>query len=353
MSLKLPQSRKVILFIAAGLVAFILYLIYYVGTGNFIGVIERANLYYYSSAFAVFIVATFFSALTWHSLLKNLNIKNTIRKATLYTWAGYFFDATLPEPGWSGDVSKAYMLSKESDEDPGKVVATVVGQKIIGMLVTVFVLLVGFGIFVTNYALPEVVLVFVLAIMILSVGSLVVVYWISTSPKATRTMVGILTRVLSFVLRRRFNEAQFRADSEKFLSMFHTGIDTLNARKKSLLRPLLFYVLSVAFDVSVVFFTFASLGSPVPVEKVLIVYALTGTLQSVGVSVIGLTEIVMSTSYQILGIPLPLSFSATLLTRVITLWFKLVVGYVALQWAGVGILMGKKRMSRSATKVDV
>ena len=33
---------------------------------------------------------------------------------------------------------------------------------------------------------------------------------------------------------------------------------------------------------------------------------------------------------------------ATLLSRIVTLWFKLVVAYVAFQWAGVKIFLDKK-----------
>jgi uncharacterized membrane protein YbhN (UPF0104 family) len=71
------------------------------------------------------------------------------------------------------------------------------------------------------------------------------------------------------------------------------------------------------------------------------VYALTGTLQSVGVSFVGFTEIVMSTSYTVLLIPPAVSLSATLLTRIVTLWFKLVISYVAFQYAGIKMLLDK------------
>jgi hypothetical protein len=94
-----------------------------------------------------------------------------------------------------------------------------------------------------------------------------------------------------------------------------------------------------------VFFVFASLGHLIPVYQILMVYALTGTLASVGVSFVGLTEIITSTAYQVLSIPLALSFSVTLLTRIVTLWFKLVLGYVSFQWIGVGILLGKKQQT--------
>jgi hypothetical protein len=68
----------------------------------------------------------------------------------------------------------------------------------------------------------------------------------------------------------------------------------------------------------VIFLVFASLRFPVPVDKVLIVYALTGTLQAMGVSFLGFTEITMSSSYTVLGIPVAISLAATLV-RVVTL----------------------------------
>jgi uncharacterized protein (TIRG00374 family) len=353
LALKSLQSKRIILFVAFGLIVFILYLYYYVGTGNFFDVIKQANVYYYTSAFVAFIVASVFSALTWRTLLKSLKIENSIQRTLLLTWAGYFFDAILPEPGWSGDITKAYMLSKKTDHEPGKTVASVVGQKIISMGVTILILVLGFGLLALNVTLPLQVIVFFGIVMALSVGSFVLVYLMSTNYRLTKTMLNkLLIPILSFVLRSRFKEVQFRGESEKFLEMFHKGIDALGTNRKALLHPILFYVLSVAFDVSVVFFVFASLGYPIPVDKVLIVYALTGTLASIGVSFVGLTEIIMSTAYQVLSIPLAISFSVTLLTRIVTLWFKLVLGYVTFQLAGVGILLGKKTTHPSTFTID-
>ncbi len=61
-----------------------------------------------------------------------------------------------------------------------------------------------------------------------------------------------------------------------------------------------------------------------------------------GLSFIGFAEIIVSSSYIVLGISPAVSLSATLLTRAVTLWFKLVVSYVAFQCAGTEILPGKK-----------
>ncbi len=50
-----------------------------------------------------------------------------------------------------------------------------------------------------------------------------------------------------------------------------------------------------------------------PVDKVLIVFTLTGTLQTVGVTFFGFPELIMSVSFTALGIPAALSVSVTLL----------------------------------------
>ncbi len=75
-----------------------------------------------------------------------------------------------------------------------------------------------------------------------------------------------------------------------------------------------------------------------PVDKVLIVFTLTGTLQTVGVTFFGFPEIVMTSSFTALGIQVDVTFCVTLLTRVVNLWFRLIVSYLALQWAGIEII---------------
>jgi uncharacterized protein (TIRG00374 family) len=257
-----------------------------------------------------------------------------------------FFDAAFPDPGWSGDLSKAYMLSKASGQGPGRIVASVIGEKIIVMAVTVIDLILGLALLALNYSLPSRVLAFVTAVLFLTALSLVVVLYLSTNAKATGRILDWLIRAACFIRRGRWNPRDFRVKAEQMLNRFHEGIRTLGATPKALARPISFSLLAWGFDVSITFLTFASLGYPVPVDKVLIVYALTGSLQAWGVSLVGFTEIIMSSSYAILGIPAAISVSATLLARVVTLWFKLVVSYVVFQWAGIELLLGKAKRLR-------
>jgi hypothetical protein len=65
-----------------------------------------------------------------------------------------FFDAAVPQLGWSGEVSKTYLLAKDSNVDAGKIGASVVGQKIFTMSITVVALSAGLGLVLANYSLP-------------------------------------------------------------------------------------------------------------------------------------------------------------------------------------------------------
>jgi len=336
-------SKKLLLFIVIGLVTLVLYLYYFVGTSNIADVIRRADLLTYASAFVAFILGVVFSSLTWRSLLKNLAVKVNMRRVFTFMWVGMFFDATVPEPGWSGDISKAYMLAKTSDEDTGKIVASVVSQKIIGMAVTVLDLVLGFILLARNYLLAQGILIFVGGVLAMTVCSLAVVWYVSTRPKVTSKFLDWLIKAAVFLRGGRWDPTEFRGGAQQFLSEFHQGIRTLGKQPRALIKPTLLSLTSWVFDVSVVFLVFASLGYAIPFDKVLIIYALTGSLQIIGISFVGFTEIIVSGAYTVLGVPAALSLSVTLLTRVVTLWFKLVVSYFAFQWAGVKILAGNKR----------
>ena len=267
----------------------------------------------------------------------------------MYTWVGLFFDAVVPQLGWSGDISKTYMLAKDSSQDTGKVGASVVGQKIFTMTFTIVALTLGLGFLLFRPIRPPLPLIDTLLIAIvlaLSILSLIIVYFVSVKPTATKTLLNWTIRRVLF-LRRKWNPENFRIKAEEFLTKFHVGIKQLGANPKCLIKPIIYSFVSFSLEVSVIFFAFVALGYPIPVDKVLIVFTLTGTLQAVGITMFGFAEIVMTSVFAFLGLPVDLSFSVTLLTRVVTLWFRLIISYVALQWAGIEI-MTKKQNSNPA-----
>ena len=108
------QSKPILIVLVAGLIAFLLYLFFYVNPAQVAQILSETNLAIYSTAFIAFTLNTVFSSLVWYRLLNSLSVNVPRRKTFLYTWVGLFFEATVPQLGWSGEVSKTYMLTKDS-----------------------------------------------------------------------------------------------------------------------------------------------------------------------------------------------------------------------------------------------
>src|SRR5664279_5517765 len=119
--------NPILLVLILGLVAFIFYVYFYVNPSQVIDTLSKTNLAIYSSAFVAYFLFAFFSSLVWNGLLNCLSVKVSKRKTLLLTWVGLFFEATIPQLGWSGEVSKTYLLTKNSNVDAGKIGASVVG----------------------------------------------------------------------------------------------------------------------------------------------------------------------------------------------------------------------------------
>ncbi len=334
------EQKVIYTVLALGFVVFVVYFVLFINPGQVACILSKTNLTYYACAFAAYSFYAFFSSLVWRSLLSKLQIGVSIRKALLFTWVGLFFDATVPQLGWSAEVSKTYLLAKDSSLEAGKIGASVVGQKIFNMTATVVAMSLGFGFVVGSYSLPLTVTLLILLVLGLSIVALVLVYFVSIKDSVTKTLLSWAIRLV-LLFRRKWNPDGFRQKAEKLLGTFHASVQELRTNSKKLVKPIAYSVTSFVFEISVTFITFVALGYAVPIDKVLIVFTLTGVVQTAGVTFFGFPELIMSVTFTALGISAALSVSVTLLVRIVSLWFRLGVSYAALQWTGLRILTSK------------
>ena len=172
-----PLGQKVILAILIlGLLAFLLYFALYINPAQVAQILSKTNLEIYAAAFIVYFLYAFFSSLVWRSLLSNLSVEITGRKALLFTWVGLFFDATVPQLGWSGEISKTYLLNKDSNLSAGKIGASVVSQKLFNMTITVVAMSLGLGFVLVGYPVPFVVTFLISLVFRLLILTLMVIF---------------------------------------------------------------------------------------------------------------------------------------------------------------------------------
>jgi len=341
--IRFPKRISVLL-ILVGLFVFLLYL-YLVPfrKEDLVTYFQQANPFFYSLAFISLLLAMAFYSLTWHNLLKLLAVKTSFRKAFQFIWIGTFFDLLVPAESVSGDASRIYLMSKEAGENPGKVVASVVGHRILSGVVTVGGLVISSVYFILKYQPSLLFLEFIGIVVTVSVVSLSLLFYLSTHRQTTERIVNWLVKLLSRLSRGHWRLDHLRASAEKMLTAFHSGIVTLGEQPKSLVMPAFLAIIAWFFDVLIAVLVFRSLESEIPLSAIVIVYSIMIGIQTIPIGIpegMGLPEISMTTLYALFGVPIAMSAVATVLIRILTFWMRLLIGGVAVQWLGIKGLRG-------------
>jgi len=335
-------------FIAIGLFLFGVYLVLFVDIPEMIRVIQQANMLVYSSAASVLILETLLFALSWQYLLLPLSVNVSLKRTFLYVLIGTFADLLIPAESVSGEITKAYLMSKERDVNPGKVIASLVSQRMLGTFITTTSLFLGFlALLALNYAISGLMLQILLIITIASGFAFAFLLAVCFKEKWTERLVKTLMRVLEYVSRGRFKLERFQSKAIEALRAFYDSLRTFGAKPRTLVPPILFYILAWLSSLAIIFLVFVSIGYvepdiPTLLFKVVIVHVLLGAVKSIPIGVpaeVGIPDIFMTMAFILFGIPPDISAAATVLTRVLTVWLKFLIGFAAVQWLGVKSLM--------------
>lgn len=340
----LPEKRKTlrrtIPLLLVGLLIFFAYLYFFVDIPEMLITMQKIDVFYYLLAIVVLLLNMVAYSFTWHSILGPLSIKVSFMKTMLITWVGTFVEFFVPSESIGEDLSKSYFMAKESGENTGKVVASVLGQRIISLLVTLIVLITcSIWLLNAQYLLPSSVSILM---VLISVGTAIPLFFIlllCIKEQLSRKLIDLLLRFCVFVSRGRLNLERLRSKANNSLEGFHQSMCFLRNNPRSLIQPLFFAMASYLLSVLVSYFVFISLGYTVSFVLVTIVYSLSRSLQSVPTMLpgeVGFIEIVMTYLYTDLLALGPqaaaISAAATVLTRVLWVWLRLPLGFIALQW---------------------
>jgi uncharacterized protein (TIRG00374 family) len=232
-------------------------------------------------------------------------------------------------------------MSKESGEDAGKVTASVIGHRILSMIITVGGLVISSVYFIFKYKPSMIVVEFIGIAVMASIVVLSFLFYFSTKRQATERLADWIINLSVRLFRGRWRLDGLRSKAMNMLNAFHEGIATLGGRPKALFSPVVFTILAWFFDLLIavlVFFSLGSLDVKISLSAIVIVYSIIIGIQNVPVGVpgeVGLVEIVMTSLYTLFGVPIALGAVATVLIRIMTLGMKLLIGGIAVQLLGI------------------
>jgi len=334
-------TRKTLLFPLIGLVAFFLYIyLFHVDITAIIATAQRADPLLYALAAALSLIEVFFFSISWRVLANFLLIKLSVIRSYLFVWYGIFVDIIVPAESVSGEATRVYLVTKEQGNSTcGRVVASLVTHRILGMVMNVAVLILGVVLLYTEAEINPLIFNLIVFIAFGITITLVLMMLFSYKEEWSLKVINWLVQVGKFLTRGRWHGqlTKIREDACRIAKSFHDSMKEFKHNPKALIFSLFYLAITWIISLSIPYLVFMSLRYPVSWSVILITSAIVLAVKSIPLGIpfeVGLPEITMTTVYISLLGPAAagISATATILTRLLTLWLRFFVGFVAQQW---------------------
>ena len=336
---KFQVTWKTILLPVMGLLAFFIYLyLFDVDIPTIIATAQRVDLSIYLFAVIALVLETFLFALSWRSLINFLSVKLSVVKSFLYVWFGIFADIVIPAESISGEISRVYLITREQNGTSGKVVASLVAHRLMGMGINIASLIVGMAALLIGKQLNGIVLNLSVFLVVVTTTFLILLLLLCVKEKWTLKIIRSVIGLVERIGRGRWKLTKIRAEVVKAVNMFHSSMKEYGHAPRTLLTSLSFYVASWLFSLTVTYLVFLSLDSPIQWSIIIVTCSIVAAVKAIPLGVpfeAGLPEITMSTLYIFFGVSPDVSATATILIRILTLWFRFFIGFVIQQWLGI------------------
>jgi uncharacterized protein (TIRG00374 family) len=334
--LKPKLSWKSVVFPLVGLFGFFLYIYaFHVDILGILSTAKDADLLVYSVAIIFGLLDVLFFTFSWRVLTNHLSIKIPIFRGYLYVWYGIYVDTVVPAQSISGELTRTYLCTRDKCGPFGKVVASLYTHRLLGMALNVVALAAGivlltFGGNVNPIVFNAIILV---AAAIIGIISLMIV--LGFKQQWTLKVINFLTNLGQKITFGKMKLDKLKEQAVEITEHFHDAMIEFRHNPKAIGGSVFYLLVSWFFSLSVPYLVFIALGHPVSLSIIIVTSAIFLAIKAIPIGIpfeVGLPEAVMTTLYISMGIYGPLAATATILTRIITLWFRFFIGFAAQQY---------------------
>jgi uncharacterized protein (TIRG00374 family) len=332
-------TLKTLLFPLVGLIAFFAYIyLFQVDILGIIATLQQADPVPYALAAALSLAEVLFFSISWRVLVNFLLIRLSVVRSYLFVWYGIFVDILVPAESVSGEALRVYLITKEQGESTfGRVVASLVTHRILGMSMNVGVLIMGMALLFSETTINPLIFNLILFLAFGITLTLLLIMLFSFKEQWSLKVIDWLVRAGKFISRGRWQGqlTKIKEDACEIAKSFHGSMKEFKHNPKALVFSLFYLGITWVLSLSIPYLVFMSLRFPVSWSVILITSTIVLAVKSIPLGVpfeVGLPEITMTTLYTSLGVPAGISATATILTRLITLWLRFFVGFMAQQW---------------------
>lgn len=302
------KYKKKILFSAvAGAVIFLAFSVY-ADFDKLLDAFGEFNWLFFPLILALSFMNYIFRFSKWEYYRKILGIELSTKRSFLIFLSAFVMSVT---PGKMGEVLKSYLLKEENGTPVARSAPIVVAERLTDFISIVFLCIVGA--FVFDYGQAAIVI-----IGIVFIGFTLLLSW----KKACLSLIAL------------FGKVKFLS---KHVEKFHTAYDSIFrlVRIKPLIVATILSIISWFFECIGFYIVLNVFSTATNIEVSLLtatfIYGFSTLIGAIAMlpGGLGVTEAFLTGLLQILKIPKNISVASTIIIRVATLWFAVVVGIVA------------------------
>lgn len=331
----------------AGLIVFLFYLYFYIGIGQIEFVLKNVNstqyAFYYSLALLAVLASVFLWSVAWNSILRALSVHVSYRRAYLYYWVSYFTDLVVPCATVCGEVTRLYLVQKETQENYGALASAAVTNRIVAYTIVTIGLYGGAVlIFLRPTVSPVIGNVFIFFLVGVTIYMGVLLY-LAFFKQAAKNITGLYLKLLKTFRPKHYRLSKIEK-TQKSLSDFYDGFRSFRENPKLLIKPFFFHAISYSLGLVVYILIFYALGIPSsnPEFYVVVFFIATAVQDAAASFSVGSLEILLATIFLLYGINPGISGIAAVVLRSAAFWFPLFVGFICVQIIGAKNLLSAR-----------
>ena len=343
---KYLSFKKSLIFMVIGLAVFIFYLYFFIGSSQILLVLKNINLtqyaFYYSLAILAVLASVFCWSAAWNSILKHLSINISYRKSYFYYWVGNFADLVVPCATVCGELTRLYLVQKETNENYGAIAASSVTNRIVAYSVVTTGLVTGSVLVLLKTNVPPVILNLFILLVAGSAAYLAVLLFLAFYKGAAEIVAKLYFNVNKRIRPNKATAEEMRK-VEETLASFYQGFKVFRENPRALTKPFIFHIAAYVFGLLVYVFVFDALGipAPSPVFYIVVYFVATAFQDAIASFSVGSLDILLATIFIVYGINTGTSGIAAVLVRTASFWFPLVVSFICVQIIGAKNLVSK------------
>lgn len=344
----MKSLTRFLLLLIVGIGIFIAYLLV-MNPETITAEILKANIWLLLLAFPLDVAFMLLFGIGWYVLLKSIEKNVPLKGCIAVAMISLFGDVMIPTGTVTGEAIRLALAKKKLNVGFNKALASIIVHRIVNLMAFIFYFILGLALFWSIESSNIGLLAILVLALIAMGGGLFCIRYLSKSKSAQEFLRKVSEKILKTFKKGNYSNTLIEYNINEFCQ----AVDTMFSRPYVILISFTIFIGQWAAAITIPYIVFMSLGHEVPYSLVAAAYPIYSLSLMIPIGIpamLGVVETSMTATFVALGVPSTIASSASILTRMIVVWFEVAVtgSITAIYSADVFSELFKKSGSRNS-----